>query len=293
MMKHYLRKITDLNVLLLFALACTTHAQVASKHFLVTGNYFGINSDLDVPTSAGVDTKVTNDREGDLWGASITYQVSDKSFLDFHYHWGDSNASFSETYADPASFGALDGTAFNNLVDADDRWYELRYRRNLTPAQGQSFYGFFAGGITFIESDSNTRSNITFPAGTGLASISGLKTATAESDSLFLNGGGGLSWYQVAGNMTYGLRGDANVLLGRAKNVSSTFDTLGALTSTTTTKETIFGALGGLSAWSQFSISSAAKIYLDGGIKAYYWDLDAGDQLIYGPHARLGLNFNY
>jgi hypothetical protein len=255
-------------------------------------SYFGIRRNLNVPAATGINTSVNETRRGDLWGGVVSHRVNPDTFLSLQFARGDSRGSFTETYANAATFGTFNGTLFEHTIKGEEKWLEICLRQNLNSFREKSVMTFWSGGFTYIDDESEIFSDITFPV-TGIASLNGLRTKSSTTDSFFVHLGGGIAWHKDTDKLAYGLRGDVNALLGREKTETSTHATTGSVLSSTSSRERIAGVLGGTTAYTQLFLNKSVRVNLEGGLRGYYWNLDQGDQFIFGPVIRTGIDLSF
>lgn len=264
--------------------------------FQVTADYFLAMSDAEAPVEDGLVNTVSGDNDADLVGTTLSYGFNTRLFLDFSYLRGDSEFEYVTTSP------GTPGMELVNRPNSDQEWMELRLRYTPDFMVGRTIQGYLSGGLTLIQSDDETRSTammngqLAMNPTTGEPLLEDALIIDGESENLFANVGAGIGMAKPMNKWVIGFKAEANLLYGNFDTENRQLNPVtGDFEAAAGTDESIWGVIARGSGFVLVPLTADRKVNLsvEGGMRYYYWDLDAGSQKVYGPFGKVGVSFRF
>lgn len=253
------------------------------KTFQVTADYFQVVTDNDAPVGAGLLNTITDERDSDLYGGTLSYGFTSQLFVDLSYWSGDGGFIYR---SDPDGLPSL--YALSD-VQRDEDWLELRFR--YTPEWGlaRAVQVYIAGGLSYLQSDYDTYTTLyTSSNNQPVAGNENIRAAYGDTANLFANIGLGVGSIKDFGAVSLGFKAEATVLAGQFDRNDTVFDGTNAISSGD--DQTIWGAVLRGSGFVLIPLDQAGRngLMIEAGLRFYHWELDPESQSVWGPFLKAG-----
>lgn len=271
-----------------------------SKTLQVTADYYNSTSDLSFASDADYMRGNVSDREGDLWGTTVSYGYSPSLFFDVSYFTGDSTWVFFEelTASGAANLGIPGAAGFRveNTALFDENWYEFRARWTPNSFTRGAFRGYISLGLTYIDLDVQYRSTSTLGGAILAEDVVSFK---GSAENLFGNLGVGVGAIKPWAKVNVGYKLEGNFLYGERSDKGDLYDPTGTgvIIENVDESDSQWGVLARGTAFVNYPFNGEkfnGVVSLEVGLRAYWWEPSSeDDELSWGPFVKTGLAFYF